>query len=109
MRGHRFVHGDWQQTKGELPRNAGVTVRVGRDSKLRVVRAGWRKRVVQQGAGRHGVVSPIFVPLRAPRFCAGDEAVFLAGVGLLNRIVGRFFEIHQHMSATSICWERAKS
>ncbi|ALL64037.1 hypothetical protein K788_0006872 [Paraburkholderia caribensis MBA4] len=67
MRGHRFVHGDWQQTKGELPRNAGVTVRVGRDSKLREVRAGERERVVQQGAGRHGVVSPIFVPLRAPR------------------------------------------
>ncbi|CAG9231559.1 hypothetical protein BCAR13_640017 [Paraburkholderia caribensis] len=64
MRGHRFVHGDWQQTKGELPRNAGVTVRVGRDSKLRKVRAGKRERVVQQGAGRHGVVSPIFVPLR---------------------------------------------
>ncbi|WP_207633555.1 hypothetical protein, partial [Paraburkholderia hospita] len=42
-------------------------------------------------------------------FCAGDDAVFLAGVGLLNRIVGRFFEIHQHMSATSICWELAKS
>ncbi|CAG9267035.1 hypothetical protein PCAR4_710017 [Paraburkholderia caribensis] len=67
MRGHRFVHGDWQQTKGELPRNAGVTVRVGCGSKLRVIRAGWRERAVQQGAGRHGVVSPIFVPLRAPR------------------------------------------
>ena len=34
-----------------------------------------------------------------------DEAVFLAGFGLLNRIVGRFFEIHQHMSVASIFWE----
>ncbi|CAG9231553.1 conserved hypothetical protein [Paraburkholderia caribensis] len=37
--------------------------------------------------------------------CAGDEAVFLAGLGSLNRIVGRFFEIHQHMNVASIFWE----
>lgn len=86
-----------QRTKSELPREADVTAYVGCGSKL-------RDRDDQQDAGRHGVVSPIFVPLRG-RAMHVDEAVFLAGFGLLNRIVGRFFEIHQHMSDASICWE----
>ncbi|SIT42067.1 hypothetical protein BN2476_310040 [Paraburkholderia piptadeniae] len=47
-----------------------------------------------------------FIPLHAPRMALAARRCFLPmSFDLLNRIVGRFFEIHQHMSETLICWD----